>query len=155
VKYLFYSYIALLVIVLGLWGWRWGIERKGMGVNRERDSVSDKSYSDNWKDSLWFIVRWTVVILPFWVMSYHGVIYGAEQRLREFATSPRNEYVYYAGHAIMMACPTLGLAFSVFLKRKLWPSWAVFIGGSVAAVISFLVGSFAVVFAYPTSLPLF
>ena len=111
-------------------------------------ALKKKSSSETWSDSLWFILRWTVVITPFWFVPLPGILRGTEIRMGELGAPIPNAYLYYASYAIMIASPTVGLVFSVFLRRKHWPAWAVFIGGIAAAIASLFVGSGAFVGAY-------
>ncbi len=117
-------------------------------LNQERDLVSDKSSSGKWRGSLWFIFLWTVLILPFWMGNYYALLRGTEVGMLENGMVLRHACIYYAGISLVIFGPTLGLVLGVFLKRKLWPCWVVFICGFVAAFVSLIVGNFAVLAAY-------
>jgi len=62
-----------------------------------------------------------------------------------------NEYVYYAGVAIAMSAPIVGLAFGMFLERKRWASWSVVIGGLLAGGTMAAVGIFVFAAAFSTA----
>ena len=112
-----------------------------MKVNQERGIVSNE-LPETWGKSLWFILCWTLLITPFWVMIAHVPVCGIESRMLERDMLLHNEFLYGAGQVISISGVTLGLAFSVFLRRKHWATWAVFIGGIAAAIISLFVGIF-------------
>ena len=97
---------------------------------------------------MWFIVLWTVLLSPVWLMISHGPVCGIEAQMRERGMPLCNEFLYGAGQVVSMSGVTLGLAFSVFLKRKRRPFWAVFLGGLAAAIILLFVGAFVTVSAF-------
>ena len=112
-----------------------------MKVNQERGLVSNELPSETWGKSLWFIVLWTVLLAPFWIMAAHMPVCGIESRMLDRDMLLHNEFLYGAGQVISMAGVTLGLAFSVFLRRKRWPFAAVFLGGIAATILSLIVGT--------------
>jgi len=118
-----------------------------MKVNQERGLVSNELPSETWGKSLWFILFWTLLIAPFWIALLNELLIGPEIQMRERGML-RNDYVYWAGYAIMIAGPTLGLVINVLLKRKRWPFWAVGIGEIAAAIISLFLGSFVTMSAF-------
>ena len=110
-----------------------------MAKNYKRGIVSNE-LPETWGKSLWFVVLWTVVLSPFWIMAAHTPFCGIEIRMLERDMLPYNEFLCGAGQVIAMSGVTLGLAFSVFLKRKRYPFAAVFLGGIAATILSLIAG---------------
>jgi len=87
-----------------------------------------------------FILRWTVVILPFWLVLYFPLLRGNEVRMSERGMVIRHPYLHYAGIGLLISGPTSGLVFSMFLKRIHRSAWTMFIGGLVIAMVSLYAG---------------
>jgi len=124
-----------------------------MKVNQERGIVSNDLPSETWGKSLWFIILWTVLLGPFWVMAAHTPFCGIESIMLKRDMLPHNEFLYGAGPIIAMSGVILGLAFSVFLKRKRCPFAATFLGGIAAAIVSLFLGVFVTVSSFDIAQP--
>jgi hypothetical protein len=115
-----------------------------MEVNQKPDLDSDESSPETWRDSLWFILRWTMLITPFWAFAfYEPHYYGGSGAMLDYGIMPRYPFVYYAGIVLVISSPTLGLVLSVLLKRKRWPTWTVVIAALVGAGVSWMLGLYA------------
>ncbi|MBL7222032.1 MAG: hypothetical protein ISS69_18130 [Phycisphaerae bacterium] len=111
-----------------------------MKANQERGIVSNDLPSETWGKSLGFIVLWTVVLSPFWVLAAHVPFCGIESKMLQRDMLPYNEFLCGAGQVIAMSGVTVGLAFSVFLRRKRRPPWLVSVGGVAATILSLFAG---------------
>jgi len=105
--------------------------------------TSGECYRHSWLRSLSWVLVWTVVFSPFWLVGSHVAFCGLDIRMRELGIENYNGLLFYFGYGLAMAGLPLGLLASEVASRR-GRGWLLVGVSGIAVIFLSLLGGISV-----------